>query len=213
MSIKAVAPGLLFSRCFGAIGRAHHVKAENMDVSNSIITKLFAAGAIALAFAGPVAADDERRPWQGWGMGQTMPGWGWGSGPMMGFGPDARLDRIDGRLAFLKTELKITDAQSAAWDDLAVTIRTTAEAHNTVMRSMFEQLHDGDYFKMPLPERLGQHESNMESQLKQIKALRASVDTLYAVLEDDQKKVADEIVLPTMGMGGGFGIGPGMMFR
>jgi hypothetical protein len=177
------------------------------------LTHVVLATAIAAMIAGPLAAQDQR----GWGMGQMMQGWG--NGPMMGFGSDARLDRIEGRLAFLKTELKITDAQSAAWDGLATTIRTTAEAHNALMQSMMEQMHEGNYLEMPLPERLGLHESHMEGRLQQIKALRASVATLYAVLDDEQKKAADEIVLPTMGMGmmgGGMGrgmMGPGMMFR
>jgi hypothetical protein len=43
----------------------------------------------------------------GWGMGHMMGGGmgrgGWGG---MGFGGEAMLDRMDGRLAFLKTELK-----------------------------------------------------------------------------------------------------------
>lgn len=37
----------------------------------------------------------------------------------------------------------------------------------------------------------------------QVRAVHASVDKLYAVLTDDQKEIADEIVLPTMGMGMG----------
>ncbi|MFZ2102378.1 MAG: Spy/CpxP family protein refolding chaperone [Oricola sp.] len=179
------------------------------------IISLLAAGSVVALLAMPSAAQDQR----GWGIGQMMQGWGWGNGPMMGFGPDARVDRIDGRLAFLKTELKITDAQSAAWDEMAETIKTTAEAHNGLMQSMMEQMGDDDYDKMPLPERLDLRESHMGAQLEQLKELKAAVGKLYAVLDDEQKRAADEIVLPTMGMGpmgggfGGYGMGPGMMFR
>ncbi|GAB4358465.1 MAG: hypothetical protein Kow0026_19450 [Oricola sp.] len=185
------------------------------------ITTLLATGAVAAALASPVLAQSQRGWGPAWGMGQMMPGWGWGDGPVMGFGPDAMLDRIDGRLAFLKTELKITEAQSAAWDEMAETIKTTAEAHNALMQSMMEQMRNGDYDKMPLPERLDLRASHMEAQLDQLKALKASVDKLYAVLDEEQKKAADEIVLPTMGMGagpmggrfGGYGMGPSMMNR
>lgn len=179
------------------------------------------AGLFATALVNSALAQDQRGLGPGWGMGQMMPGWGWGNGPMMGFGPDAMLDRIDGRLAFLKTELKITDAQSAAWEEMAETIRTTAQSHNSLMQSMMEQMHDGDYLKMPLPERLTIRESHMEAQLEQIKELKAAAEKLYAVLDDEQKKAADEIMLPTMGMGmtgigmmgGGYGMGPWMMNR
>ena len=48
-------------------------------------------------------------------------------GPMMGYpGPEAMLDRIDGRLAFLKTELKITEEQTPVWEELAGAIRASA---------------------------------------------------------------------------------------
>ena len=47
------------------------------------------------------------------------------------------LDRIEGRLAFLKTELKITEAQTAAWNQLADVIRTAAKHHNERMKTVF----------------------------------------------------------------------------
>jgi hypothetical protein len=173
--------------------------------------KAFAAvSLIVVAAAGPsLAEDDESGWWPRWGMGQgMMEGWG-GHGSMMGFGSDAMLDRIDGRLAFLKTELKITEAQSAAWDELAGVIRTTSEGHNDMMRSMMKEMHSGDFFKKPLPERLQIQETHMEARLEQIKSVKAAVDKLYAMLDQDQKKAADDIVLPMMGMG----MGRGMMFQ
>lgn len=183
---------------------------------HSAITRFLAAGMMAGVLAVPALAQGQGARGQGWGMGQMMPGGGWGNGPMMSFGPDTMLDRIDGRLAFLKTELKITEAQSAAWDAFAETVRTTSDAHNTLMQAMMEQMRDGDYFKMPLPDRLEFQQTQMEARLEQIKDLKGATDALYAVLDDGQKKAADEIVLPMMGMGmnrGGAGMGPGMMFR
>lgn len=49
--------------------------------------------------------------------------------------------------------------------------------------------------------------------------MSAAVDALYGKLDDAQKTVADEIILPAMGMGMGMGggrgggFGPGMMRR
>ena len=75
-----------------------------------------ALAGVALAQGGPGRMMEERGGGMGWGMwgndglghghghvGQLAPG---------GRGPDWMLDRIEGRLAFLKTELKITEAQT-----------------------------------------------------------------------------------------------------
>lgn len=168
---------------------------------------MVAAGMLAVALFAPAMADnDDNGWWQHWGMGRgMMDGWGWG-GPMMGYGPDAMLDRIDGRLAYMKTELKITDAQTAAWDELAKVIHDTAETHNALMTEMKKDVRSGDFFEMPLPERLTVQQTHMEARLEQIKSVKAAVDKLYALLDDDQKKTADDIVLPSMGMGMGRGM-------
>ena len=178
------------------------------------IAKLVALALLTLTFTGSArASDDEGGWWRGWGMGHMMRGWG--RGPMMGYGENAMLDRIDGRLAFLKTELKITKAQSEAWNEMATTIRMTSEIHNKMMREMMKEMHDGEFFKKPLPDRLVLRETHMEARLEQIKAVREAVDKLYDVLDDTQKEAADEIVLPTMGMGmgGRRGMGRGMMMH
>jgi hypothetical protein len=187
-------------------------------MSISRFSKALAAGALVLALAGPVAADDDTNSWSPhWGMGGMMGGWG--QGPMAGQGPDAMVDRIEGRLAFLKAELKITDAQTGAWDAFAATMRTTSESHVATMRSMMEEMHSGEFSKKTLPERLALRQSHMEARLEEIKSLAAAADALYAVLDDTQKKAADELALPMMGMGMmgmgqrmgmGFGMGRGM---
>jgi hypothetical protein len=177
-------------------------------MSKTSIKTIVAAAMLLAALGGTaVAQDNDDGWWPHWGMGRGMMGeWGW-RGPMMDFGPDTVLDRIDGRIAFLKTELKITDAQSAAWEEFAGIIRQTSEAHNKTMRSMFDAMRSGDFFKKPLPERVAFQQSVMEARLEQVKSLRQAVDKLYAMLDDNQKKAANEIVLPMMGMG------RGMMFR
>ena len=89
--------------------------------------RLSAAAAIAASVAGVAFAqggpgrmmEERGGGMMGWGMGGSdRPGWGMGMGGMWGRGlgsrgPDWMLDRIEGRLAFLKTELKITEAQTA----------------------------------------------------------------------------------------------------
>lgn len=185
--------------------------------------KLIAAALLVPALGMPALADDNGW-WPGMGrmMGQWGPGtgpmmgrWGMGrmGGPMMGLDSDFMLDRIDGRLAFLKTELKITDAQKEAWDDFADAVRTTAEAHNDMMRGMMEDYQSGEFLKKPLPDRLTEQEARMEARLEEVRTVKAAVEKLYAVLDDEQKKTADETVLPMMGMGMGSLRGRGPMMR
>ncbi len=171
-------------------------------------TLMAAAGLLVVAISVPAIADsDDDGWWPRWGMARgMMDGWGWG-GPMMGYGPDVMLDRIDGRLAYMKTELKITDAQAAAWDELAEAIRNTAEIHNAMMREMMKDVRSGNFLKKPLPERLTLQQTHMEARLEQIKSVKAAVDKLYPLLDDTQKKTADDIVLPSVGMGRGMGSG------
>jgi len=85
------------------------------------------------------------------GHGGMMGGWGM-RGPMRGFADeDWVLRRVDGRLAFLKAELKITEAQTPAWDGVAATVKNTVETHNAMMRSMMADRMSGEFFKKPLP--------------------------------------------------------------
>ncbi|MEX0406876.1 Spy/CpxP family protein refolding chaperone [Aquibium sp. LZ166] len=183
-------------------------------MSVSSLKKAFMAGALLMMVAGPVAADDDD-DWSGsgprWGMGHMM---GSRGGPMMGYGwggPDTMLDRIDGRLAFMRTELKITDEQTPAWEAFASVVRDTAETHNTLMRSTMEEVWSGDFQKKPLPERLSIQETHLEARLEQVRQVKEKADALYAVLDDEQKNAADDVVLPMMGMGHGRGFGRGMM--
>ena len=125
---------------------------------------LLVSGILATFLGGSALADDNGSGWwPHWGMGRgMMGGWG-GDGGMMGYGPDTMVDRIDGRLAFLKTELKITDAQSAAWEELAKVVRETSETHNAMMRTMMGEVRDGSFFKKPLPERLQYQQTHLRS--------------------------------------------------
>jgi len=146
------------------------------------------------------AEEDDDWMWPRFGMGQMMGGWG-----MMG-APEAMLDRIDGRLAFMKTELKITEAQSADWEALAKVVRRTAEVHNSMMQTMMKDMQSGELWKMPLPDRLALQEAHLSARLDQMKEIKAAADKLYVTLSDEQKKAADDIVLPMMGMGMGRGM-------
>lgn len=167
------------------------------------------AGTLMLAAVSPGMAagnDSDGWEWFGWRHGPMMMQGRMG-GRMMGDGwLDTMIERVDGRLAYMRAELKITDGQSPQWDAFAAAVRSGAEAHNALMRSMHETFADRDAEKMTLPDRLAFQQSHLEARLEQVKSMKDAANKLYAVLSDDQKKTADDIVLPMMGMG------PGMLF-
>jgi hypothetical protein len=118
-----------------------------------------------------------------------------------GRGSDMMLERVEGRLAFMKAELKITDAQTTAWNGFADAVRASAKQHNERMKAIMA----GNDRSKPLPDRLDAQEQFLSARLEQIKLIKASLKGLYAVLSDDQKKEADETIIPMVGMMGGHG--------
>jgi hypothetical protein len=117
---------------------------------------------------------------------------GQGGMPMMA----AMAGHVEGRLAFLKTELKITDAQLPVWNAFAQAARENAKAMEEMMQGgMMGMSQSGT-----LPDRLALREKMMAAHLEALRKLKTSVDPLYAALSDEQKKTADTLVLSPMGM-------------
>ena len=101
---------------------------------------------------------------------------------------------VEGRIAFLRTELKITDAQSQQWTDFADVLRANAKTMTTMHDQM---MHEGTTASAP---EQAEHEIKMLSaRLEALKATAATETALYAVLSDEQKKTADELLSPPMG--------------
>jgi hypothetical protein len=175
------------------------------------LVKLSAAAAVVIGLAGAAAAQGGPGGMMGWGpggRGNDGSGWSmWGSGPGWGMGmmwgrggrdSDWMVDRVEGRLAFLKTELKITEAQTGAWNQLADAIRAAAKRRNERMKSIFA----GDRQRKTLPERVEVQEQFMTARLDEIKQIKASLKGLYDALTEEQRKDADDVVFPMVGMGG-----------
>jgi hypothetical protein len=105
-------------------------------------------------------------------------------------------EHVEGRIAFLKTELKITDAQMPQWNRFADVLRSTAASMNSMHQGMMQSPPPGT-----LPDRLNLRETMLSSHLEALKSFRAAVEPLYASFSDEQKKTADELMLrPMMGM-------------
>ena len=119
---------------------------------------------------------------------------------MMGPGM-AAIDRIEGRIAFLRAELNITEAQASAWNAFADAMRTNAKKLAEVRASMIARPDAGQQQAPTLAERLDQQERSLLARLEGTRALKSAVTNLYGTLSEDQKKTANELLAPQMGMG------------
>lgn len=114
---------------------------------------------------------------------------------MMGAGMPRGAEHIEGRLAFLKTELKITDAQAPEWNVFADAVRANAKAMAETHKQVMSQGSP-----KTLPERLALEQKAMTAHLEAFNTTTSALDKLYDALSVDQKKVADEIIVGPMGM-------------
>jgi hypothetical protein len=118
-------------------------------------------------------------------------------GGMAGMGMmSAMTGHVEGRLAFLKTELKITDAQLPLWNKFADAVRNNAKTAGKVMQGSAA----GFSQSATVPDRLAAREKLLAAQLDALQKLKVAVDPLYAALSAEQKKTADEIMLAPMGV-------------
>jgi hypothetical protein len=105
-------------------------------------------------------------------------------------------EHVEGRIAFLKVELKITDAQLPLWNAFAQAMRDDATAMQGMQAGMMSMGQAAT-----LPDKLAAREKMLSARLEALRKLKAAAEPLYAALSDDQKKTADEIMLSPMGMG------------
>src|SRR5262252_2982195 len=110
----------------------------------------------------------------------------WGM-PMMA----AMAGHVEGRLAFLKTELKITDGQLPLWNAVADAIRANAKSMGEMMSGGMM----GSAQTATLPDKLALREKMMTAHLEALRKFKAAADPLYAALSEEQKKTADELLI------------------
>lgn len=104
------------------------------------------------------------------------------------------IDRVEGRIAFLRTELKITDAQTPAWNAFADALRANAKALGELRTSMMSQAGE------TLVDRLNWQEKWLSARLEATRAMKSALTNLVGNFSDEQKKTADEVLAPNMGM-------------
>src|SRR6516225_2197351 len=97
---------------------------------------------------------------------------------MMGQGVMSMMAKhIEGRLAFLKTELKITDAQLPLWNAFAQAMRDNVSAMQAMPHAMM-----GMSKAATLPDKLAERETMLGARLETVRKLKAATDPLYTAL-------------------------------
>jgi hypothetical protein len=104
-------------------------------------------------------------------------------------------EHVEGRIAYLKAELKITDAQSAPWNAFADTMRADA----TAMATMRDGMMKGG---MPstMPDRMAAQHKMMSARLGMMERSEASTKALYVLLSEDQRRAFDQMMAGPMGV-------------
>lgn len=103
-------------------------------------------------------------------------------------------DRIEGRIAYLHAELRITPAQMAAWNDVATVLRANAKRLSEA-RPAQPQKADRSVL-----ERADEQERVLGARLESIRAIKPAYAKLHEALDDAQKKSADELMAPYLGL-------------
>ncbi|MFZ2158816.1 MAG: Spy/CpxP family protein refolding chaperone, partial [Bradyrhizobium sp.] len=118
-----------------------------------------------------------------------------------GMGGMATIDRIEGRIAFLRAELKITDAQAGAWNTFAEALRDNAKKLGELRASMMGKPGDAQQQAPTMADRLDRQEQWLLARLEGTRAMKAAFSKLNEALSDEQRKAANDLLAPHMGMG------------
>ena len=102
---------------------------------------------------------------------------------------------MEARLAYIKADLEITEAQTAAWDAYANAVRARHAAKESMHPDMMKAKESGSAL-----ERMDARIKAMETMVDSLKTLKPATEALYAVLTDEQKKKADQMLGGRCGM-------------
>ena len=110
--------------------------------------------------------------------------------------------RVEARLAYLKTALQITSAQQPQWDAFANTLRQQAHEQDQRIQAWHAQHEQRTGHERPtVVERLEHKEKFYTIALENLKQRIAVEKPLYAVLTPEQQQIADEILASHHGRG------------
>ena len=119
-------------------------------------------------------------------------------------------ERVEARLAYIRTALKITDAQSPQWENFANVLRKHAQTRDQRMKERKAQgpqggAQRGDFHKASAIDRLERTQQRMAQRSAQLSEVITAAKPLYATLSTEQKQVADGMLARQGGRHGGRG--------
>lgn len=115
-------------------------------------------------------------------------------------------ERVEARLAYIRTALKITDAQQAQWNAFAETLRNQAKSADQRIQQFRAQREQRATREQPTAiARLESEQQRHTASLARISEQLAVQRPLYAALSPEQKAVADKVLAPRSRHGGFFG--------
>jgi hypothetical protein len=129
------------------------------------------------------------------GQGDVAGSAGMGMGRMDPAGM-AMIDHVEGRIAFLRAELKITDAQVGAWEQFATALRDNAKRLDEARKAH----HADPGSPRTLQQQLAAQEQWLSARLEGVRAIKATFGHLYMVLSSDQQKSADALLTMHVGL-------------
>ncbi|GGG30012.1 hypothetical protein GCM10010964_17420 [Caldovatus sediminis] len=114
-----------------------------------------------------------------------------GPGMMMGPGAMRPFERVEGRLAYYRAELGITEAQMPQWNAFAEALRAAAgrlrQAHAEAMRAAADR-------PGTVPEQLARRIALLSSLLETTRSVAEAARPLYEALSEEQKRTADALM-------------------
>jgi hypothetical protein len=103
--------------------------------------------------------------------------------------PEERAETVEQRIRTLHVSLHITPAQEANWTGVAQTMRD----NETRLQDMITAREAEPKHHVTAPEDLRTYERFTQAHVEGLKMLRASFETLYTSMPDDQKLIADDV--------------------
>jgi len=100
----------------------------------------------------------------------------------------SRADRIEARIAGLKSQLKITQAQESQWNNFAGVMRDNDKTVGAMIEERRQKAQ-----RMNAVDDLKSYEAITEANAAGLKKLVSAFETLYGTMSDQQKKIADGV--------------------
>jgi hypothetical protein len=105
--------------------------------------------------------------------------------------------RAEARLAYIKTALQITPAQSAQWNAFADVVRKQAKARDAKveeMRARFEEQSKDNGARPDLIQRMEMREKMLTAATANMNEYIAALKPLYSSFSDSQKEIASQVL-------------------